>query len=101
MNGEHDVSRDNGGIHVGEVPSIVGAYPRLFTLAADDEEDARAEGVVRGLRNLCTRLGLSIAQILNGCLLTAVGATRAASMMRSIAACGSSASESARQENRS
>ena len=45
VNGEHDVGRDDGGIHIGEIASVVLTYPCLVRLSADDEEDACTEGV--------------------------------------------------------
>ena len=101
MNGEHDVGRDDGGIHIGKVASVVLPYPCVLVLSADDKKDTRAEGIARRLRSFVRASGLSTAQILNGCLLTAVGARRAASKMRSKASCGISLSERERQEKRS
>ena len=57
VNGKHDVGCNDGGIHVGEVPSIVGAYPCVFVLSTDNEENTRTEGVVCRLSELCTRFG--------------------------------------------
>ena len=57
VNGEHDVGRDDGGIHIGEIASVVLTHPCVFVLSADHEEDACTEGVVRRLRQFCPRLG--------------------------------------------
>ena len=57
VNGEHDVGRDDGGVHVGEAAAVVLPYPSIVCVAADNEEDARAEGIVRRLCELCTCLG--------------------------------------------
>ena len=94
--------RDDGGVHVGEIACVVLPYPCLARLAADDEEESPAPKVNFVVSaSLAQASGLSTAQTLNGCLLTAVGASRAASKMRPITSCGISLSESARQENRS
>ena len=53
VNGEHDVGCDNACIYVGEVALVVLPHPRVFALSADDEENARTEGVVCRLRELC------------------------------------------------
>ena len=57
MNGEHDVGRDDGGIHIGKVASVVLPYPCVLVLSADDKKDTRAEGVIRCLGEFCAGLG--------------------------------------------
>ena len=57
VNGEHDVGRDDGGIHIGEIATVVLPYPSIVCAAADNEKDARTEGIVRRLREFCPRLG--------------------------------------------
>ncbi len=56
VDGEHDMRRDDGGVHIGKVQIVVGAHPRLVLLAADDEKDAGTEGVACRLGELCTRV---------------------------------------------
>ena len=57
VDGKHDVGRDDGGVHVGEIATIVLPYPSVVCAAADNEKDARTEGIVRRLCELCTSLG--------------------------------------------
>ena len=57
VDGEHDMRRDDGGIHIGKVQIVVRAHPRLVCLAANDEKDACTEGVACRLGELCTRVG--------------------------------------------
>ena len=57
VNGEHDVGCDNACIYVGEVALVVLPHPRVFVLSTDNEENARTEGVVCRLRELCPCLG--------------------------------------------
>ena len=102
VDGEHDVRRDDGGVDIGEVAFIIGAHPCFICFSSDDKKDAGTEGIeFVASASFARASGLWIAQTLNGCLLTAVGARRAASKMRPKTSCGISRSESARQEKRS
>ena len=102
VDGKHDMCRDNGGVDIGEVAFIIGAHPCFICFSSDDEKDAGTEGIeFVASASFARASGLSMAQILNGCLLTAVGARRAASKIRFMDSCGISLSESERQEKRS
>ena len=92
--------RDDGGIDISEVAFIMRFSTEVLQRPTTRKMPApKVKPVVSA--SFARASGLSMAQTLNGCLLTAVGARRAASKMRFMDSCGISLSESARQEKRS